>query len=247
MIDYDHRRNLHTVSGAASTLEIAFRSGPPKSVLDVGCGTGTWLRAATDLGVAKAIGVDGIALPDDVLKVSRDAIKLIDLTLPFNLGERFDMAICLEVGEHLPEACAAQLVSTIVAHTDVVLFSAACPGQPGQHHINCQWPSYWQGHFNRFGFVCDDSIRWEIWDDSQIEPWYRQNMFWARRDSAKAGQEPRLKSVIHPDFMEGMCHTFVAQGKRSIEAGSESVTWYAVTVARATLSKLVRRLSPKRF
>jgi SAM-dependent methyltransferase len=245
MIDYDHAQNVHTVSGAAAALAAVFSAGVPNSLLDVGCGTGTWLRAAIDLGVVKAIGIDGIVVPDHLLTVPREAIRLIDLTLPFDLGRRFDMAVCLEVAEHLPEACASQFVADIAAHTDLVLFSAACPGQPGQHHINCQWPSYWQGLFNRNGFACDDSIRWKIWDNSRIEPWYRQNMFWARRDPSLAGQEPRLRPVIHPDFVEGMSRPFVAEARHRIESGAEAPTWYLTTLVQAAAAKFSRRLFGK--
>jgi len=242
MIDYDHAANVHTMTGPAAALKTVFGSGRPNSLLDVGCGTGTWLRAAMDLGVAKAVGVDGIAVSDELLQVSRDTIKVIDLTSPFRLGERFDMAICLEVAEHLPESCAAQLVDAIEAHTDLVLFSAACPGQPGQHHVNCQWPSYWQDHFNRCGFFCEDSIRWQIWSDPRIEPWYRQNVFWARRNPSLAGSEPRIQPVIHPDFMEGMCGSYASPPQSTIERGSEAPRWYVTTMVRSTLSKIARRL-----
>jgi len=95
-------------------------------------------------------------------------------------------------------------VRSLVTHSDIVLFGAACPGQPGQQHINCQWPEWWQKIFNSYGYLCDDSFRWKIWDDRRIEPWYRQNTFLARSDATKAGTEARLPPVVHPDMMRVM-------------------------------------------
>lgn len=203
-IDYDHASNLHTLGGPAATLSTIFSSNLPKSVLDVGCGTGTWMRAAIDLGVQTVRGIDGIAVPEDALQVEKSLVERHDLTKPFHLGRKFDLAICLEVAEHLPQSAAAGLVASIAEHTDTILFSAACPDQLGQHHINCQWPTYWQDFFNSHGFVCDDSVRWQIWTDARIEPWYRQNMFWVRRDPTNAGREPRIDPVVHPEMVESI-------------------------------------------
>jgi hypothetical protein len=204
------------------------------------------LRAAIDLGTTYVLGIDGIAVPEEQLHVARTEIELCDLSNPFDLGRRFDVALCLEVGEHLPEDSSSGLISSIVAHSDTILFSAACPGQPGQHHVNCQWPAYWQTLFNDHGYVCDDSIRWQIWDDTRSEPWYRQNIFWARRDPQNAGREPRLKAVIHPEF-EGMIKNFDAMIKNmnrylldDIDQGRMRFAWYLAAPSRAMMAKLLR-------
>ena len=47
-----------------------------------------------------------------------------------SLGERFDLALCLEgFAEHLAEEDVGQLVGNLVRHSDVVVFSAAIPGR----------------------------------------------------------------------------------------------------------------------
>ena len=215
----------------------------------MGCGRGAWLHAANRLGIKDLCGLDGVRLPQEKLLVSRNLITQVDLSLPFYIGREFELALCLEVAEHIPENCASSFISSIVAHTDTVLFSAACPEQPGQHHVNCQWPAYWQALFNRFDFVCADTVRWRIWDDPRVEPWYRQNMFWAQRDAARAGHEPKLKSVVHPD-MASMIYESVVQKSipdfkskhmSEIELGSQRVDWYLTLPMRAALAKLGRR------
>jgi len=201
-IDYDHAKNIHTLQGPKIALPIILGGLNPVSVLDVGCGTGVWLKAAIELGIADIFGIDGANITQEKLLISRERFKCHDLSTSWNLGRRFDVAICFEMAEHLDEISAETLIRSITAHSDTVLFSAACPGQDGQHHINCQWPSYWQQIFNNQGFVCDDAIRWRIWNIHDIEPWYRQNMFLATRDIERAGSEKRIASVIHPEMIK---------------------------------------------
>jgi hypothetical protein len=240
-IDFDHAQNPHTLEGAAAALATVFSdSRMPKNLLDVGCGIGTWMRAAIDLGVPEVHGLDGIILPQGALHVPSYTVQQFDLSKPFRLGRRFELVLCLEVAEHLSEASAAVLISSITEHTDNVLFSAACPGQPGQHHINCRWPSYWQHQFNQQGFRCEDSVRWRIWDDVRIEPWYRQNIFWAGRDPALAGLEARIKSVIHPELLQIMNQPAIAEEMQRLEGGSQSLKWYLGVIPKAIFFKTAR-------
>jgi len=241
MIDYDHALNCHTVHGAKGGLATVIQSANPRSLLDVGCGTGTWLRAARELGLNDIFGIDGVKAPDHLLQVETSRIKYLDLTRPFDLARRFDLILCLEVAEHLPESAAVDLITSICRHTDRVLFSAACPDQPGQHHINCQWPVYWQSLFNQLGFACDDTIRWQLWALRDVEPWYRQNLFWAVRDPARAGSEPRLEAVVHPDMFPIMRDSAIAADLGRIENGWQPMTWYLRSTARAAVKKAGRQ------
>ena len=90
---------------------------------------------------------------------------------------RYDLAVCLEVAEHLPESSASDLVRTLTTLAPIVLFSAAIPGQGGVGHINERWPSYWKSRFEEHGFQRLDPIRPHIWKNRRVHWWYRQNIF----------------------------------------------------------------------
>ena len=205
---YNHNANIHTVDGAARAFEVLFKEAGYKSVLDVGCGVGMWMRAAIDAGIPDVRGVDGVALSDRDLQVPGELIQQVDLTKPWSLDRKFDVVFCLEVAEHLPASCAADLVEQLTKHADLVVFSAASPWQLGQNHLNCQWPAYWQGLFNQHGYVCRDRLRWKIWDQEKVEPWYRQNMFLAEKSPQEAGQEERIPAVVHPAYMLTACENW---------------------------------------
>jgi hypothetical protein len=249
-IDYVHARNTHSATGPAAALPVILQAigGRPRSLVDVGCGTGTWLRAARECGIDDLLGIEGVVAPADQLQVDAVCIRRGDLTRPLELGRRFDVALCLEVGEHLDEAVSATLVASLAEVSDVVVFSAACPDQPGQHHVNCQWPAYWQRLFNTQGFACSDAVRWRLWEIEAVEPWYRQNMFIARRDPAAAGTEPRIAPCLHPAML---AETIMLQGPvqrgraaqlREIAGGSMAASWYLVTAARALRAKVGRAI-----
>jgi SAM-dependent methyltransferase len=150
--------------------------GLPERVIDVGCGVGAWLEAFGEHGSERLVGVDGI--DQSVFPKSRFDIQLIqaDLSSPLEIEESFDLAICLEVAEHLFENRAESLVRDLTALAPKVLFSAAIPGQGGTHHVNEQWASYWCSLFLKHGYVAQDSLRPIFWWDQRVEWWYRQNI-----------------------------------------------------------------------
>jgi SAM-dependent methyltransferase len=148
----------------------------PQSVIDVGCGRGAWLRAFQNGGVENIRGVDGDYVNTANLLIPQECFSAVDLNRPFELPGRYDLAVCLEVAEHLPAAMANVLVRQLTAVAPLVLFSAALPGQRGTNHVNERTPSYWRGLFEPHGFVMFDPIRPAILTDAHIEWWYRQNI-----------------------------------------------------------------------
>lgn len=241
-IEYCHTRNAHSLEGAHRGLRGVLQFCRPSSLLDVGCGPGAWLRAALDLGIDDVFGVDGRVDPRADLRVPASLLRQHDLTQPLRLGRRFDLVLCLEVAEHLDESAAEVLVASLCAHADTIAFSAACPNQPGEHHVHCRWPAYWQSLFNSHGYACHDEVRWAIWDEPRIEPWYRQNLFLARHDQAMAGREARLRSVIHPDMLHYVIGSHFAEHADLIQSGAMPVGWYVRAPLQALRAKIGRRL-----
>ncbi len=200
---YIHDEVIHNSSAASQVLPILFETYKPNSILDVGCGLGNWIEVAKKLSGAEIIGVDGDYVDRSLLKIDENEFVEKDLTKPFDLNRKFDLAICLEVAEHLPEVSAEGFVKSITNHSDVIMFSAALPGQGGQNHINEQWPNYWQEHFNRCGYEMIDFFRFKIWNNTKIEYWYKQNLFLVvRKGHFLAENETRMAySLVHPELL----------------------------------------------
>ena len=179
----------------------------PRSIVDVGCGIGTWLKAAAELGVRDLAGLDGAYVDRSLLQIPHEQFTAIDLTQPFRVERTFDVALSLEVAEHLPEASAEPFIESLTRLAPVILFSAAIPHQMGAHHINEQWQTWWVERFARAGFIAVDCMRRRVWDDPDVEWWYAQNMLlMAREDYLSASpalQQERDKAatpyaVVHP-------------------------------------------------
>jgi SAM-dependent methyltransferase len=162
-------------SSAEVVVPIVIELLHPSSVLDVGCGRGTWLDVFLRHGVTDVMGVDGPYIPVTELEIPPDAFVGHDLRRPLELGRRFDLVVSVEVAEHLDPDFASTFVSSLVAHASAVLFSAAIPFQGGAGHVNEQWPSYWADLFAVHGFVPVDVVRPVVWSDEQVAFWYAQN------------------------------------------------------------------------
>jgi len=147
------------------------------SVVDVGCGTGAWLKVFQENGVKKICGLDGSDVDQAKLQIDPTSFIKANLAHPIDISERYDLVICLEVAEHLPPSQAPHLTHTLASLAPLILFSAAIPGQGGTNHINEQWPHYWKKLFAENGFKRLDPIRRHIWNDNRIPSWYRRNIF----------------------------------------------------------------------
>jgi SAM-dependent methyltransferase len=171
------RRQLGVgVSSARRILPFILDATKATSIIDVGCGTGTWLSVARELGCPDVIGIDGAWVPLDQLLIPTPLFNVVDLLRPGVPSRRFELALCLEVAEHLPPESAAALVSFLTAAAPAVLFSAAVPFQGGTGHINEQYPSYWLRLFRTHDFDAVDCVRPRFWTDRDVQFFYRQNM-----------------------------------------------------------------------
>jgi SAM-dependent methyltransferase len=171
-------KHADSLSSAKGVIPIVMELIRPKSVLDIGCGTGTWLKIfKKKYRVRDIIGVDGDYIDRRQLDIPRRKFFPYNLENPLDLGRQFDLVVTLEVAEHLPEHCANTFVQSLVTHGPVVLFSAAIPDQGGDYHVNEQWPDYWIRKFNEHQYLVIDCIRDKVWDSETVGWWYAQNMF----------------------------------------------------------------------
>jgi SAM-dependent methyltransferase len=182
----------------------------PSSVVDVGCGVGTWLKVIAESGVEDIVGIEGEWVKDDAMVIPSGKVLRKDITSEFSINRQFDLAISLEVAEHISSDRSNQYLDNLTALAPVILFSAAIPLQGGAHHVNEQWPTYWQEKFIARNFLLFDCIRPRIWNDAAIGVWYAQNSFlYVRRD--KTDLFPALRpystsnpmiDIVHPRFYQ---------------------------------------------
>jgi SAM-dependent methyltransferase len=147
-----------------------------KSVLDVGCGAGAWLKEYRNQSITDYLGVDGEYVDKEAFLIPAENFHAQDITQPFDLRKHFDLAQCLEVGEHIPHAASETLVANLVNHSKMVLFSAAVRGQGGENHINEQPYEFWRALFARHGYKPFDFVRPAIKKCVGVESWYRHNI-----------------------------------------------------------------------
>ena len=203
-----------SLRSARIVLSHVFPLLQPSRVLDVGCGIGPWLLASMEAGARDAVGLDGDYVDRSMLMVEPErfiAADLASVPLALALGEKaqtpFDLAMCLEVAEHLPFERAPSLISELCGLSDVVLFSAAVPFQFGTEHINEQWPDFWSILFRANHFACFDPLRSVLWSQPDVDWWYSQNvLLFAKEGSTAASRLPsaslakgRSLSLVHPE------------------------------------------------
>jgi len=170
------------------------------SVADFGAGQGAWLAEWQACGVTDVVGIDGTYIDDTRLLIPRDRFVAHDLGSPIALGRRFDLVQSVEVAEHLPASAAETFIANLVSHSDRILFSAAVPGQGGEHHVNEQPYEYWRQLFAAHGYVLLDAIRPLIAGERQVEPWYRYNTFlYIHHALVPALAEPLKVSLVTSD------------------------------------------------
>jgi SAM-dependent methyltransferase len=177
--DYQELFSSHTEQfrrSAAQVLPVVLDWLQPDSIVDVGCGQGAWLIEAATLGVSRLLGIDGPWVDPNAMQASGVKFIVADLSEPLSAPSRSDLAICLEVAEHLPEVRARGLVEDLGSLANTILFSAAIPNQGGTHHVNERYPSYWAGLFREQGYECFDVLRPRFWNDGKVDWYYRQNM-----------------------------------------------------------------------
>ena len=213
---YDFTRDadlLEAYSGSAPRVAPKILNiHPARSVIDVGCNIGVWLRAFLDHGVERVLGIDGDYVDMAKLLVDPALFLRRDLNQPVGDIGLFDLAISLEVGEHLKPGRAKGFVGDLCQLADVVLYGAAVPFQGGELHVNEQWQSYWAQLFADNGYVAYDVLRRAIWAQPNVAYWYKQNAIFYVKAGSAAHERFRTRygepsdtmfDVVHPELFRG--------------------------------------------
>ncbi|MGY4280796.1 SAM-dependent methyltransferase [Bradyrhizobium sp. LM2.7] len=229
---YNWQRDASFAS-AEVMLPIVFEMVKPRSVIDIGCGVGTWLAAAKSLGAQTVVGVEGDWVNDARMSIT-EPVVLADLEAAIPVSDRFDLALCMEVAEHLSKQRAPSLIADLCRLSDVVLFGAAVPGQGGNNHINEQWQSYWADLFRSQGRLPHDVVRPKVWNSNKVAFWYKQNalLYMTEQKAAELNCSDTLGNildVVHPTM------SLREEGPRDL----------LKKVPRATMRALEKRLNRK--
>ena len=152
-----------------------------RSIIDIGCGEGIWLKTfAEKSSAAELVAVD---LPGSTFKglaSIKSKIECIatDLANTTQLPNRiFDLVICVEVIEHVSKEYMVALLDYVTKHSIFLLFSGAVPGQGGTHHVNEQPMTYWHKQLASRGFVQMDIVRPLLMQQNGVPFYYQNNVF----------------------------------------------------------------------
>jgi SAM-dependent methyltransferase len=213
--DFYAMQMLNSGKSAEIIVPILIELFKPFSVIDIGCGLGTWLKVFIDNGIADVLGIDGDHVDMNKLYITKEQFATADLKTELNINRKFDLVISLEVAEHLPEESADNFINSLSKLGDIIYFSAAVPFQGGTNHINEQWQSYWAQKFIQRNFLIFDIIRRKVWTNRNVQPCYAQNGIIYINKNRTSSMDPRLfsqgsssdinsLSLVHPEIFESI-------------------------------------------
>lgn len=164
-------------ASASKYASLLYEHYQPNSVVDVGCGRGAWLSAFEEVGASNLVGIDGDWNQQSNIINDRIQYYAQDLNQIIRLDQKFDLAISVEVAEHLLPESGFGFVESLTGLADVVVFGAAFVKQGGVGHINEIRHSEWADFFSSWGFEPFDIFRSRVWEDDTVAWWYQQNTF----------------------------------------------------------------------
>jgi SAM-dependent methyltransferase len=204
-VRYIHEEDTHNLTSPNIIVPYIVEKFKPRSVIDVGCGIGTFLHVFKKQGVEDILGVDGKWVNKSQLYIDQGEFREANLEEPIRLDRTFDLAICLEVAEHLAPSAADTIIDSLTSLSSTIIFSAATWKQGGQNHLNEQPFSYWKEKFENRGYTIIDYFRPVFWNVENVQWWYKQNMFLAVHHSIDAARfqnsRPHFSEndlLIHP-------------------------------------------------
>lgn len=153
------------------------RDTAPETLVDVGCGGGFLLAALAERGVT-CFGLEYSQAGIELCGSAGLQVRQFDLEHDTFAGGPFDVAVSMEVAEHLPASVADRFVDLLAGVAPLVVFTAARPGQVGTDHVNEQVPEYWITRFAARGLAPYEALA-ASWQDE----WKRLGVIECYRDN----------------------------------------------------------------
>jgi hypothetical protein len=142
-----------------------------KTAVDIGCGDGAYTQNFIDSGI-NCCGFDGNPL---TYKLTSGLCNVMDFSQPVIIG-KFDLVLCLEVGEHVPKEYEQTFINNICkASKKWICMSWGVPGQPGYGHVNNQSNDYIRCEIKRRGFNYRDDLSNKLRKKSTFE-WFANTL-----------------------------------------------------------------------
>lgn len=186
---YDESYFLNEVDDAATEsasdmADCLMLTYSPRTIVDVGCGTGALAKEM----ISRGVQVEGLEYAEAAISICRSrgvSVQKFDIETQDPPYRKVDLVLSFEVAEHLPERISNKYVSVLCAMGDQVIISAAPPGQGGTDHVNEQPPEYWVKKFEGSGFEEDTARTRQIREcfsrSDSIAGFYRENTMAFRR------------------------------------------------------------------
>ena len=153
----------------------------PATVLDIGCGPGTYVRAL------RAQDIEATGIDTDERVLGQEHLQQQSL---FDLDQQAELVLCLEVAEHIPgennDAIAESIAASLLTG-GTLIWSAAHPGQGGVGHVNCQTKQYWEDLITAAGLQRDTTMEECLLSyikNGYHMGWFLQNAMVFRRESS---------------------------------------------------------------
>jgi len=137
----------HTDSGLTNAL--LSMVSDLESAVDFGCGDATYAKYLMSNSNIKIKAFDG---NPNVKQITDNFAEQLDLSQSFNLDEKFDVVISLEVAEHIPKKYESTYINNLYTHMNkYLIISWAVPGQGGKGHVNEHTNEYVINLFSTLG------------------------------------------------------------------------------------------------
>jgi cyclopropane fatty-acyl-phospholipid synthase-like methyltransferase len=164
-------------SKLGDSLANFFLTEKVKSVVDLGCGMGNYVKTFR-LNNINAIGFDG---NPNTPELTNNLCKILDLSIPKQFDEPFDWVMSIEVGEHLPPQFEDIFIHNLHNNNKCgIVLSWAIKGQGGHGHFNEQNNDYIKSKICDLGYINDIEIENNLRHNSTLR-WFKNTIMVFRK------------------------------------------------------------------